>query len=310
MAADAIRCPSCGAERPANAPEVPCSSCLTRPDPALAPMAVEATLAPDGLVPRPIAGYPAGRTGPFRRPSRRDRRPSPKNDRPTLTKTRTVLALISSWRPSKTSGSWSVPTRGRSWRKASSSIQRCDSRQLARELVDAGRLTAYQAGAICQGKSKGLLIGRYTVLDKLGAGGMGMVFKAQHRRLKQVVALKILPPSLTRNPELVQRFHREAETAAKLNHPNIVRAIDADDAGGTHFLVMEFVEGTNLSKLVRSRGVLTQAKALDAMIQAARGLAVAHDAGIVHRDIKPSNLMIDDAGVVKILDLGLARLTG
>ncbi len=177
-------------------------------------------------------------------------------------------------------------------------------------MVAAGRLTGYQAGAICQGKSKGLVIGRYIVLDKLGVGGMGMVFKAQHRRLKQVVALKILPPSLTRNAELVQRFHREAETAAKLNHPNIVRAIDADDAGGTHFLVMEFVEGTNLSKLVRTRGVCSPAKALDTMIQAARGLAVAHDAGIVHRDIKPSNLMIDAAGAVKILDLGLARLTG
>ena len=173
----------------------------------------------------------------------------------------------------------------------------------------AGRLTSYQAGAICQGKAKGLLIGRYTVLDKLGAGGMGMVFKAQHRRLKQVVALKILPPSLTRNPELVQRFHREAETAAKLNHTNIVRAIDADDAGGTHFLIMEFVEGTTLSKLVRARGVFSPAKAIDTMLQAARGLAVAHEGGIVHRDIKPSNLMIDTAGVVKILDLGLARLT-
>ena len=138
---------------------------------------------------------------------------------------------------------------------------RCDSRQLGRELVAAGRLTSYQAGAICQGKAKGLLIGRYTVLDKLGAGGMGMVFKAQHRRLKQVVALKILPPSLTRHPDLVQRFHREAEAAAKLNHPNIVRAIDADDAGGTHFLVMEFVEGTNLSKLVRTKGALSPAKA-------------------------------------------------
>ena len=185
-----------------------------------------------------------------------------------------------------------------------------NSRQLGREMVAAGRLTGYQAGAICQGKAKGLVIGRYIVLDKLGVGGMGMVFKAQHRRLKQVVALKILPPSLTRNPELVQRFHREAETAAKLNHRNIVRAIDADDAGGTHFLVMEFVEGTNLSKLVRTRGVLSPAKALDAMIQAAQGLAVAHDEGIVHRDIKPSNLMIDASGVVKILDLGLARLTG
>ena len=200
--------------------------------------------------------------------------------------------------------------RGRSWRKSRSPGPSCDSQELGRELVAAGRLTGYQAGAICQGKAKGLVIGRYIVLDKLGAGGMGMVFKAQHRRLKQVVALKIMPPSLTRNPELVQRFHREAETAAKLNHPNIVRAIDADDAGGTHFLVMEFVEGTNLSRLVKTRGVLSPAKALDAMIQAAQGIAVAHDAGIVHRDIKPSNLMIDAAGVVKILDLGLARLTG
>jgi serine/threonine protein kinase len=185
----------------------------------------------------------------------------------------------------------------------------CNSEQLGRELAAAGRLTRYQAGAICQGKAKGLLIGRYTVLDKLGAGGMGMVFKAQHRRLKQIIALKILPPSLTRNPELVQRFHREAEMVAKLSHPNIVRAIDADDAGGTHFLVMEFVDGTNFSKLVKTRGALTPAKALDATIQAARGLAVAHAGGIVHRDIKPSNLMIDAAGIVKILDLGLARLT-
>ena len=123
-----------------------------------------------------------------------------------------------------------------------------------------------------------------------------------------MVALKILPPSLAGNPELVQRFHREAEAAAKLNHRNIVRAIDADEAGGMHFLVMEFVEGTNLSRLVKTQGVRSPSTALDMMIQAAQGLAVAHDERIVHRDIKPSNLMIDAAGVVKILDLGLARL--
>ena len=138
------------------------------------------------------------------------------------------------------------------------------------------------------------------------ADGHGL--QGPHRPLKQAVALKILPPSLTKNPELLQRFHRECQTAAKLNHRNIVRAIDADEAGGMHFLVMEFVDGSNLSRLVNARGVPSPAKALDVMIQASQGLAVAHDAGIVHRDIKPSNLMLDASGVVKILDLGLARL--
>src|SRR5262249_9144263 len=146
--------------------------------------------------------------------------------------------------------------------KAAEARSSQDSRQLGRAMVAAGWLTAYQAGAICQGKAKGLIIGRYIVLEKLGAGGMGMVFKAQHRRLKQAVALKILPPSLTRNPELLHRFQREAQTAARLNHRNIVRAIDADEAGGMHFLVMEFVEGANLSRLVKARGVRSPARAI------------------------------------------------
>ncbi|HEY2154259.1 MAG TPA: protein kinase, partial [Isosphaeraceae bacterium] len=183
-----------------------------------------------------------------------------------------------------------------------------DARGLARELVTAKRLTAYQAGAICQGKAKGLAIGRYVVLDKLGAGGMGVVFKAEQKKLHRVVALKILPPSITREPEAVVRFHREAEAAAKLDHPNLVRAIDADEAGGMHFLVMEFVDGRDLGKLVRQRGPLATGQAVDAILQAARGLAAAHARGIVHRDIKPSNLILDSGGTVKVLDLGLARL--
>ncbi len=183
-----------------------------------------------------------------------------------------------------------------------------DARSLARELVAARRLTAYQAGAICQGKAKGLAIGRYVVLDKLGAGGMGVVFKAEQRKLRRVVALKILPPSITREPEAVVRFHREAEAAAKLDHPNLVRAIDADEAGGMHFLVMEFVDGRDLGKLVRARGPLAAGQAIDAIVQAARGLSAAHARGIVHRDIKPSNLILASGGTVKVLDLGLARL--
>ncbi len=177
-----------------------------------------------------------------------------------------------------------------------------------RELVAAKRLTAYQAGAICQGKAKGLAIGRYVVLDKLGAGGMGVVFKAEQRKLRRVVALKILPPSITREPEALVRFHREAEAAAKLDHPNLVRAIDADEAGGMHFLVMEFVDGRDLGKLVRARGPLAAGQAIDAILQAARGLSAAHWRGIIHRDIKPSNLILASGATVKVLDLGLARL--
>ncbi|HWE38446.1 MAG TPA: protein kinase [Isosphaeraceae bacterium] len=183
-----------------------------------------------------------------------------------------------------------------------------DARSLARELVTAKRLTAYQAGAICQGKAKGLAIGRYVVLDKLGAGGMGVVFKAEQKKLRRVVALKILPPSITREPEALIRFRREAEAAAKLDHPNLVRAIDADEAGGMHFLVMEYIDGRDLGKLVRGRGPLAAGQAVDAILQAARGLAAAHARGIIHRDIKPSNLILDSGGTVKVLDLGLARL--
>ncbi len=312
MAADATRCPSCGAERPANAPEGLCSRCLTRQAttgdrPVTAD--VDATVARTAsgpadsaettqADPEPAAACSGGL------PDLQDQRPRDPADKSDWISVDQFLGAVEDLGLMDGADARAFLT------KVAESRPSCDSRELGRELVAAGRLTGYQVGAICQGKAKGLVIGRYIVLDKLGAGGMGMVFKAQHRRLKQVFALKILPPSLTRNPELVQRFHREAETAAKLNHPNIVRAIDADDAGGTHFLVMEYVEGTNLSKLVKSRGVLSPAKALDAMIQAAQGIAVAHDAGIVHRDIKPSNLMIDAAGVVKILDLGLARLTG
>ncbi len=178
---------------------------------------------------------------------------------------------------------------------------------LARELVRAGRLTAYQAGAVLQGKAKGLIIGNYVVLDKLGAGGMGMVFKAHHRRLKRVVALKLLPPSVARDSSAVLRFQREAKAAAKLSHPNVVAVLDADEFRGLHFLVMEYVEGRNLARLVREQGPLPVAQAIDCLVQAARGLRAASDAEVVHRDVKPSNLLVGPGGPVKISDMGLAR---
>jgi WD40 repeat protein len=184
----------------------------------------------------------------------------------------------------------------------------CHAAALAHELVKNGKLTPYQAAAVLQGKIKGLVIGAYDVVDKLGAGSMGIVLKAIHRQLRHVVALKLLPPSLARQPTAVVRFRREAKAAAKLNHPNIVAVLDADEFRGLLFLVMEYVEGRDLSRLVREGGTLAVPRAIDCIIQAARGLEAAFAAAVVHRDIKPSNLMLDPGGTVKILDMGLARL--
>ncbi len=178
---------------------------------------------------------------------------------------------------------------------------------LSRALVRAGKVTPYQAAAIYQRKSRGLLIGNYLILEKLGQGGMGVVFKARHRRLKRVGALKILPPSLARDRDAVMRFRREVEAAGRLKHANLVAAQDADEDRGVQFLVMDYVEGRDLDRVVREGGPMPLAQAIDCVIQAARGLEAAHAQGIVHRDIKPGNLMLDQAGTVRVLDLGLAR---
>jgi serine/threonine protein kinase len=183
-----------------------------------------------------------------------------------------------------------------------------DCQRLSAELIRQGRLTRYQSAAIRQGKIKGLFIGDYVVLDKVGSGGMGIVFKARHRRLKRDVALKLLPPSFSRDRAAVARFRREAGAVARLRHPNIVQAIEAGEANGLLFLVMELVEGKDLSKTVKQGGPLAIAQAIDCLIQAACGLEEAHNYGITHRDIKPANLLIDGSGTVKVLDLGLARV--
>ncbi len=180
--------------------------------------------------------------------------------------------------------------------------------ELAQELFRQKKLTRFQAQAVYQGKTRGLVVGNYVVLDTLGRGGMGYVYKAQHRKMKRTVALKMLPSSSTRSAEAVRRFQREVEAAARLSHANIVTAHDADESQGVHFLVMEFVEGKDLAQIVREKGSLTVAKAVDYILQAARGLDYAHRSGIIHRDIKPSNLLLDRHGVVKVLDMGLARI--
>ena len=183
-----------------------------------------------------------------------------------------------------------------------------DGAELAKILVRHKKLTKFQAQAIFQGKTKGLLMGDYVILDRIGEGGMGQVYKARHKVMKRVVALKTLPTEATKLEAAVKRFHREVEVAARLSHPNIVTAHDAGEAHGTHYLVMELVEGDDLANHVRQHGRLPVQTALDYTLQAARGLEYAHNRNVVHRDIKPSNLVLDAEGTVKVLDMGLARL--
>jgi serine/threonine protein kinase/WD40 repeat protein/Flp pilus assembly protein TadD len=179
---------------------------------------------------------------------------------------------------------------------------------LSRTLVNNGKLTSYQAAAIYQKKSRGLLIGDYIILDKLGQGGMGVVFKARHRRSGRLGALKILPPSFARDKTAVMRFRREVEAAGRVKHLNLVAAFDAAEDRGVNFLVMDYVDGRDLDRVVDQEGPLSVPQAVDYVIQAARGLAAAHAKGIVHRDIKPGNLIVDVDGTVRVLDLGLARI--
>jgi len=185
-----------------------------------------------------------------------------------------------------------------------------DAEELARELVRQKKLTKFQAAEAYKGKGKALVLGNYTILDKIGAGGMGQVFKAEHRRMKRIVAVKMLPTAMMKNPAVVARFEREVTAAARLNHPNIVTAFDADKVNGTHLLIMEYVEGSDLSAIVKKNGPLPLDQAVNYILQTAQGLEAAHAEGIVHRDIKPANLLLDKKGTVKILDMGLARIGG
>src|SRR3990172_443236 len=183
-----------------------------------------------------------------------------------------------------------------------------DAQPLARELIQAKRLTKYQVAMLYQGRTKGLVLGNYTVLDQIGAGGMGQVLKARHRTMDRIGALKTLPPKAMKSPEAAKRFHREVRAAAKLEHPNIVTAYDAAEHEGIHYLVMQHVDGKDLAAVVVERGPLPVEQAVDCILQASRGLEYAHKQGVVHRDIKPTNLLLDREGTVKILDMGLARL--
>ncbi len=185
--------------------------------------------------------------------------------------------------------------------------QREDPQALARELVTAGQLTKFQALNALQGRSKNLVFGEHVVIDRIGAGGMGQVFKARHRRMDRIVAIKVISAAAMKNADAVKRFEREVRAAAKLSHTNIVTAFDAGEQDGVHFLVMEYVNGPDLSSLLKKQGKLPVKQVCDFIAQAARGFAFAHGKGVIHRDIKPGNLLVDQDGTVKILDMGLAR---
>jgi serine/threonine protein kinase/DNA-binding response OmpR family regulator len=190
---------------------------------------------------------------------------------------------------------------------ALSDPQPADGEAVAQRLVAAGKLTPFQAAAVGDRRWEELVIGNYQVLDRLGAGAMGTVYKARHRRMKRVVAIKVLARRVAQSAHFVQRFQREVEAVARLSHPNIVIAHDADEAEVGPFLVMEFVNGRDLATEVNERGPLPIPEAVDCIVQAARALAYAHGQGVIHRDIKPANLLRDAGGVVKVADLGLAR---
>jgi serine/threonine protein kinase len=211
-------------------------------------------------------------------------------------------------------------------------------RDLARELLRREWLTAFQVKLLLQERGDELLFGPYVLLERLGEGGMGQVYKARHRALGRIVAIKIIRKEALANPNAIPRFEREVQASAKLTHPNVVRAFDAAPAGGTYYLAMEFIEGVDLAQLVKQGGPLAVPQACAYVRQAALGLQHAHEMGFIHRDIKPANLFLTRKvqnsragssallrrphssallarpefdcpwGLIKILDFGLARL--
>ncbi len=147
------------------------------------------------------------------------------------------------------------------------------------------------------------------ILELLGRGGMGAVYKARQPGLDRIVALKILPPNVNTDPAFAERFSREAKALAKLNHPNIVGVFDFGHVNGLYYFLMEYMDGVNLRQAMRA-GTLKSGEALKIVPQVCEALQFAHDEGVVHRDIKPENIMLDRRGRVKIADFGLAKLLG
>ncbi len=179
--------------------------------------------------------------------------------------------------------------------------------KIASAMIKAGVISQFQAKQLLAGRHRGFFLGSYKILDQLGQGGMGSVYVAEHTTLQRKVAIKVLHKDKSRDHKALERFFREARAAAALDHPNIVRLHDIAQGSGVHFLVMEYVEGVTLYHLQQTTGAMHYTQAVQYAAQVAAGLQHAHDKGFVHRDIKPANLILEKGGVVKILDMGLAR---
>ena len=181
-----------------------------------------------------------------------------------------------------------------------------DSELVANHLINANLITQWHADKIQDRKYKGFRLGKYKLLRLIGTGGMSSVYLAEHVLMKRQRAIKVLPKSRVNDSSYLARFHLEAQATASLDHPNILRAYDVDNDGEQHFLVMEFIDGKDLQNIVKQEGALPLELACNYIAQSAEGLAYAHENNLIHRDIKPANLLIDDKGIVRILDLGLA----
>jgi serine/threonine protein kinase len=178
--------------------------------------------------------------------------------------------------------------------------------ELAKLCVHHGILTYFQAVQLLQGKWRGFTLGKYQILERIGIGGMGIVYLAEHKFLHRQVALKLLAPDLSNHPWFLERFYKEAQAVAALDHPSFVRIFDIDRDGQLHFLVLEYVDGSSLQTIVQEHGPMDVIRAAHYIRQSAWGLEHTHKIGLVHRDIKPGNLLLDRRGRIKILDMGLA----
>jgi eukaryotic-like serine/threonine-protein kinase len=181
-----------------------------------------------------------------------------------------------------------------------------DDESIAQQLMAAGRLNAWQVAQLRAGR-RIFKLGPYWIIDSLGHGRTGDVFKAEHAVMGRLVALKVLPKGKS-TPAAIAKFINEIRAQAQLDHKHLVRAYDAGHDHHVHFLVMEYVPGTDLRRLVRGQGKLGMADAANIFVQAAEGLGYAHARGLTHRDVKPSNVLITPSNDVKLSDLGLAGL--
>ncbi|MFN0019561.1 MAG: serine/threonine protein kinase [Pirellulaceae bacterium] len=183
-----------------------------------------------------------------------------------------------------------------------------DPNALSEALVAEGLLTSWQSDKLLAGKHRGFFLGNYKILAPLGVGGMGRVYLAEHRVMRHRVAIKTMAKRHVGNDAYLKRFEQEARAAATVEHPRVVRAFDFDTGPDLYFIVMEYVDGEDLHKIIERDGIMHVSLAAECIRQTAEGLQAIHNAGLVHRDIKPGNLIVDSQGNVRILDLGLARV--